>query len=151
MMSGREHNHTSFMATKQAKKSGNSAVVAAGVAAAAAAAGAAYYFYGAKNAKQHRGQAVKWAKDLKRDVVREAKKLDTIDAEVMKNVVNRAARAYQGLRSVDPVAIREAANELKENWRVVARELRAPVARMAKKAVKNAKKSVKKASKKRAS
>lgn len=143
------------MATKKVKKGVNPGAVAAGVAAAAAAAGAAYYFYGAKHAKQHRGQAVKWSKDLKRDVVREAKKLEKIDAEVMKTVVNRAARAYQGLRAVDPAAVRHAANELKTNWRAIARELQGPakkaVKKTVKKAAKAAKKMVKKASKKRTS
>lgn len=145
------------MATKKtakkapAKKKGMSALqkaeVGAGVLAAVAAAGAAgYYFYGAKDAKQHRNATKKWAKSLKNDVVREAKKLKDLDEKALAVIVDTAAKAYKGIDDVTPGDLRRAAAELKENWENVKKEIR----RTGSKAKTSAKKSVKKAAPKKA-
>lgn len=129
--------------------------IGAGVLAAAAAAGAGYYFYGDKNAKKHRQAASKWAKGMKQEVVKEAKKLKKIDQKTMAKIVDRAAVAYQGVRTVDAGDLRAAAQELKKNWREVQREVGAAAGKMkrqakstAKALKKTAKKGAKKAAKK---
>jgi len=123
------------------------AEIGAGVLAAAVAAGAAgYYFYGTKNAKKHRQATAKWAKGLKADVVREAKKLKDIDEKAMAVIVDQAAKAYKGLDDVTPGDLRAAVSELKSNWESVRKEFR-PAKASAKKTVKKAVKAVKKAAK----
>jgi len=97
--------------------------VGAGVLAAAAAAGAGYYFYGDKHAKKHRAAASKWAKGMKADVVKEAKKLKKIDQKTMASVVDKAAAAYASARSVDKKDLAAAARELKKHWRSVQAEI----------------------------
>ncbi len=138
------------MATKKsAKKKGIPvAGVAAGVAAAAAAAGAAYYFYGSKKAPQHRKAAVKWAHDMKRDVVREAKKLQKIDDVVMHEVIDRVAGTYKA-GEVTAADLKSAVSELKDNWRKIRTEAKSggrTVTKTAKKVAKTAKKATKKRS-----
>ena len=137
------------MATKKsnAKKMSTAGKVeiGAGVLAAVAAASAAgYYFYGSDNAKKHRNATAKWAKGLKNDVVREAKKLKDLDEKAMAVIVDQAAKAYKGLDDVTPGDLRAAVSELKGNWENVKKELRRTGAK-AKSAVK---KEVKKVTKK---
>ncbi|HRH55848.1 MAG TPA: hypothetical protein PK609_03225 [Candidatus Paceibacterota bacterium] len=145
------------MATKKtakkapAKKKGMSTlqkaeVGAAALAAVAAASAAGYYFYGSKEAKKHRNATAKWAKNLQKDVVREAKKLKDIDEKAMAMIVDQAAKAYKGLDEVTPGDLRAAVSELKGNWDMVKKELR----RTGKKAASSAKKTVKKAAPKKA-
>ena len=135
--------------------------IGAGVLAAVAAAGAAgYYFYGAKDAKKHRQATAKWATGLKKDVIREAKKLKKLDEAAMAIIVDEAAKAYKGMREVTPADLKAAVNELKGNWAQVRKELsrtgaakKAPAKKAApKKAVKKVAKKApakKKAAKKR--
>ncbi|MES2225862.1 MAG: hypothetical protein V4480_03565 [Patescibacteria group bacterium] len=139
-------------ATKKGKTGGQSAAVTAmevgaGVLAAAAAAGAGYYFYGDKNAKKHRAAASKWAKGMKADVVKEAKKLKKLDQKAMAAIVDRAASAYSSMKSVDKADITRAAAELKKNWQHIEREVRGMAGKArpaAKKAVTKTTKAVKK-------
>lgn len=122
------------------------AEIGAGVLAAVAAASAAgYYFYGTKDAKKHRNATQKWAKGLKNDVVREAKKLKDLDEKAIAMVVDTAAKAYKGLDDVTPGDLRAAVTELKGNWESVKKELRGAT----KKATTSAKKTVKKAAPKK--
>lgn len=122
------------------------AEVGAGLlAAVAAAAGAGYYFYGAKDAKKHRNATAKWAKGLKNDVVREAKKLKDLDEKAMAMIVDQAAKAYKGLDDVTPGDLKAAVAELKGNWESVKKELK----RTGAKAKSSVKKAVKKAAPKK--
>lgn len=120
--------------------------IGAGVLAAVAAAGAAgYYFYGSKDAKKHRSATAKWATGLKKDVIREAKKLKKLDEAAMAAIVDNAAKAYKGMQNVTPADLKAAVSELKGNWAEVRKELsRTGVAKKpaAKKAVKKAVKKV---------
>lgn len=125
------------------------AEIGAGVLAMAAAAGATYYFYGSKNAKKHRDATAKWAKGLKQDVVREAKKLKKLDEAAVAAIVEKATKAYKGMQGVTPADLKAAATELKKNWSNLRKELRGTVAKKA--AAPKAKKTApKKAAKKRA-
>jgi hypothetical protein len=108
------------MVTKILKKK-IAAGVGTGIAAAAA---AAYYFYGSKKAKQHRGKASQWAKDMKREVMKEAKGLKHMTADNFGDVVESVVGTYRGLKRVDVGEVRRAANELKANWQKVRSELR---------------------------
>lgn len=120
--------------------------IGAGVLAAVAAAGAAgYYFYGSKDAKKHRSATARWATGLKKDVIREAKKLKKLDEAAMAAIVDNAAKAYKGMQNVTPADLKAAVSELKGNWAEVRKELsRTGVAKKpaAKKAVKKAVKKV---------
>lgn len=138
------------MATKNTGK-GSTAKKAAGIGAgvlAVAGAAAGYYFYGDKNAKKHRQAASKWAKGMKTEVVREAKRLKKIDQKTMAKIVDKAAAVYEGARAVDRKDLRQAANELKRNWELVKREIGGSTKRVAKKAPARARKTVKKVAKK---
>lgn len=124
------------------------AVVAAGVAAAAG-----YYFYGARDAKKHRAAASKWARGMKAEVVREAKKAKKLDKKTVTTIVDAVAAAYMGARAIDPAQLKAAARELKTNWRELEREIGSAgktAKKAAKGATKKATKTVKKATKKAA-
>jgi len=147
------------MVKKTVKKVANTkgkvaAEIGAGLIAAGAAA-AGYYFYGSKNAKSHRKIAAKWANDMKTEVVKKAKKLEKIGEKDFAKVVDAAAAAYRGARSVNATDLKRAANELKSNWKMVQSEIEkasrkdASRARVVgKKALASGKKTVKKVVKK---
>ncbi len=111
-------------------------LAAAGAAAAAAAAG--YYFYASENASGHRKLVSKWAGDLKRTVVREAKKVKKLNSVAIGKIVDEAAQAYHNVRSIDQKDVSRAAAELKKNWKNIQAELTAEPVRATskKKAVK---------------
>ena len=90
---------------------------------AVAAAAAGYYFYGSARAKQHRAAVAKWAGDMKRDVMKEAKHLKSVNAENFAKVVDAVAETYQGVRSIKTKDLKRAADELKSNWKMVKGEL----------------------------
>lgn len=154
---------------KAAGKKGMSAMdaveIGAGVLAAVAAAGAAgYYFYGTKNAAAHRESASKWAKGLKRDTLKQVKKLQKLDAKSVAAAVEKASAAYRQMEGVSKKDVDAAVEELKKNWTKMKKELEPSVevkkavktasnpkaatkavTKAVKKAVKTAKKAVKKA------
>jgi hypothetical protein len=101
--------------------------VGAGLIAAGAAAAAGYYFYGSKKAKEHRKIAAQWADDMKKEVIKEAKRLEKTSPEAIAAVVDRVAKIYRGARSVNAADVQRAANELKANWGMVQRETKRTV------------------------
>ncbi|MBP7741303.1 MAG: hypothetical protein KA104_01255 [Candidatus Pacebacteria bacterium] len=134
------------MATKTtkkvaSKKKGMSALeaaeIGAGVLATIAAAGAAgYYFYGTKNASKHRHAASVWAKGLKRDAMKQMKKLEKVDAKTVAAAIEQAASAYRGMKGVADTDVELAVRELKKNWTMLQKEMEPSAA--VKKAVKTA-------------
>lgn len=124
--------------------------IGAGLVAAGAAAAAGYYFYGAKGAKKHRKIAAKWATDMKKEVIKEAKKLEAASPKAFANIVDRVAKTYQAARNVDAAEVKRAAKELKENWDSVQKETKRTVRKGVSRAKKVVKKTVKKAVKKAA-
>ncbi|MBA3788797.1 hypothetical protein H0X32_00160 [Patescibacteria group bacterium] len=138
---------------KASKKNNNkmlAAEIGAGVLAAAAAAGAGYYFYGTAKAPKHRRQAAKWANDMKKEVIKEAKKVQKLDRQAVAAIVDETAKAYQSVRSVRREDLVRAANELKQNWQKIEAELKpaGKVEKAAKKGRSKAKKAAKKVAKK---
>lgn len=107
---------------KKTNKGKIAAEIGVGLAAAGAAAAAGYYFYASKSAKKHRKIAAKWANDLKKKVVQEAKRLDKVDPKKVEKVIDSVVGTYRGLRSVNKADIKRAATELKSNWKLVAQE-----------------------------
>jgi hypothetical protein len=130
------------MATKKKTSKGMlAAEIGAAAVAAAAAAGAGYYFYASKDAKKHRKIAAKWADKLQKEVVREAKKVKTLDAKTVAMIIDDSAAAYATAKSINRADLARAVKELKANWQKIA------VARMpakARKVVRKVKKTVKK-------
>lgn len=125
--------------------------VGAGIAAAAAAGAAGYYFYGDKGAKKHRAAAAKWAKGMKADVIKEAKKAQKLDQKAIAAIVDKASAAYVTVKNVDKKDLTAAARELKKHWKSIEAELQGvkkQVTKAAKKAAPAAKKAVTKAVKK---
>jgi hypothetical protein len=122
----------------------NVALGAAALATAAAGAAAGYYFYVSKDAKANRKIAAAWARDMKQDVVREAKKVGSLRRADVIKLVDKAASAYQSARSVDPKELRRAANELRANWEEVIREARGGISKTAARTKRAAKKAAKK-------
>ena len=136
------------------------AEIGAGLVAAGAAAATGYYFYGSKDAKKNRKIAARWATDMKKEVLKEAKRLENATPKTFAAVVDSVAKTYQAARSVDAADVKRAANELKANWEMVQREAKRTVRksvaraktsakRVVKKAAAPAKKTVKKVTKKR--
>ena len=116
--------------------------IGAGLAAAGAAAAAGYYFYGSSKAKTHRKIAARWATAMKTEVVKEAKRLKETSPKQYAALVDRIAKTYQGIRSIDAAEVKRAAQELKANWDIVKDEAKRTVRRSvarAKTAVKRSK------------
>ncbi len=113
------------------------------LAATATAAGVAagYYFYASKNAKKNRKIVSKWAVDLKKDVIKQAKKVGSIDQATIANIIDKASETYQTVKSVGPAELSRATKELKNNWKELVDELSSG----GKRATSAVKKSVKKA------
>lgn len=128
------------MATKTTKGK-IAAEIGAGLVAAGVVAAAGYYFYGSKGAKQHRKIAAKWAGDMKKEVVREARRVKNMDAKDFAKVVDTVASTYQSARSINATEVKRAAKELKANWEAVRREI-GKTGRTSKKVVKKAVKRV---------
>ena len=118
--------------------------VGLGLAAAGAALGAGYYFYGSKHAGGNRKKASKWASDFKAEVIKNAQKVQKLDERAYKVAVNEAMKAYGNIRSIDKRDLASLAQELKQNWKVIHRE----IDRVAKKEGKVAKRAWKKTAKK---
>ena len=106
----------------------NNAGLAVGIAAAvtglAAAGAASYYFLGDKNADKHRRKAAKWAKDMQKDVMKNAKKLKKVDEQAIKAVIDESMKAYKAIKDVSAEDVEKAATELKNGWEHVAKEVR---------------------------
>lgn len=114
--------------SKKVSNAGKTAIkIGAGLVAAGAAAAAGYYFYGSKGAKKHRKIAAKWAADMQKEVVREAKKLEKMTPGQYAALVDRIAKTYQSVRSIQPADVKRAANELKENLAAVQKETKRTV------------------------
>ena len=95
---------------------------AAGILASAGAA-AGYYFYASKGAQKNRRVALKWTKDLKDDVLRQAKKVQDIDRSDILNIIDGATKMYESVRGLDRNDLARAADELKNNWERLQEEL----------------------------
>lgn len=116
------------MKAKKTTNSGKTAMkIGVGVLAAGAAAAAGYYFYGSKGAKKHRKIAAKWATDMKREVLKEAKRLEHASPKAFAAIVDRVAKTYQAAREVNAADLKRAANELKTNWKMAQRETKRAV------------------------
>jgi len=113
------------MASKNAKSGIGVGTTVGAIAAAAAAAGAGYYFYASKNAPKHRKVAAKWADQMKKEVVTQAKKVKKLDAKTLGRIVDTAAVAYNQVKSVNPMDVMRAASELKRNYTAIKQELQA--------------------------
>lgn len=124
--------------------------IGAGLVAAGAAAVAGYYFYGSKDAKKHRKIAAKWATDMKKEVVQEAKRLEKVSPGEFAAIVDRVAKTYQVARKVNAADVKRAAKELKENWSVIQHETKRTVRKTASRAKATVKKAAKKVVKKAA-
>ncbi|MFZ1075140.1 MAG: hypothetical protein WAN50_02090 [Minisyncoccia bacterium] len=135
---------------KKTTGAGAAAGIAAGLVAASTAAAAGYYFYADKNAKKNRKVAAKWANDLKKDAIREAKKLRVEGAKDFGKVVDQVSKTYREARAVKPEDVKRVAAELKANWDKVQREAKLAGAKATKTVKKEVKKAVKKAAKKAA-
>lgn len=113
---------------KKIKKTTGTAIkIGAGLAAVAATAVAGYYFYGSKGAKKHRKIVAKWATDMKKEVIKEAKQLKNAGPKEFSKIVDRVAKTYSIARSIDSADLKRAAKELKANWDMVKRETKKTV------------------------
>lgn len=111
--------------------------VALGVIAAAAGAAAGYYFYASKDAAKNRKIAASWARDLRDDVIREARKVQDLNRAQMVRIIDAAAVLYETARSVDRDQLMRAVKELKDNWELLATDVqKSPKKRSMKKVAK---------------
>lgn len=107
------------------EKHSNKGKVALGVGAglaALAAAGAGYYFYAAKDAAKNRKKAAAWAKGMKNDVVKAAKKVEQLDKKAIHAIVANIEAAYRKAKNVRPEDVGQLAEELRTHWEKVKAE-----------------------------
>lgn len=102
------------------RRTGRKVAIAGGaLAAAAAVAAAGYYFYASKHATKHRKIAVKWAGGLKRDAIKQAKRVGAMSRADVSKAVAAATAAYEGVKSIDTKQLARAVKELKDNWKEI--------------------------------
>jgi signal recognition particle subunit SEC65 len=92
--------------------------------AAVATAAAGYYFFASKNATKHRKIVAGWATEMKKDVLKQAKQLQTFDRASLSGIIDGVEKAYEGVRKLDAKDIQRAARELKDNWQKLQEELK---------------------------
>ncbi len=112
-----------YMAGKKGMSTGKKMALAGAGVATVAAAAAGYYFFGTKKAATHRKKAVKWASDLKKDVLMRAKQVKKLDEKAISMIVSEAARTYSKMKSMDAKDVAKAAAELKKNWQHIKKEI----------------------------
>lgn len=103
--------------------------VGLGLAAAAATAAGAFYAFGGKKGAKNRHKVVKWAGDLKKDVVKQAKKVKKLDEQAYHAIVDEVANAYHAIQDIDPDHVMAAAGELKDGFAHVRKELKRTTAK----------------------
>ncbi len=117
------------MANKNTGSKRNMAVgVGVGVAALAAAAAAAYFFYGKGGAK-NRAKAKKWAADAQREVVKNLKRLKTVNQAAYNRTVDAVAKKYRALKDISPGELQAITREMKAHWRNVNKAVNAKTRR----------------------
>jgi len=132
--------HTKKAIGKVARARKTAIEIGTGLAAVGAvAAVAGYYFYGSKTAKKNRKTIAKWATNMKREVIRETKRLTKNNPKAVAAVVDRVAKAYQDAHSVNAAEVKRVAKELKANWDIVQREAKNTARKNVRKAVSRAK------------
>jgi hypothetical protein len=130
------------MVKKTVKKSGAAGIGLAALAAAGAAAG--YFFYASEGAEKNRKIAATWATNMKKDIVKEAKKVKNIRQSDITKLIDGAAKAYASSKGrIDAGSLSSAARELKKHWSEIKREAEGDV-----KSVRKSAQSAKKAAKK---
>jgi hypothetical protein len=108
------------MANKNKKNGGGMGIVAAGAAIAAG-----YYFYLSKNAKKNRKIVATWATNLKDDVLDKAETLkENLNRDSLIGIIDEIAETYYTAKNVRKEDVKEAVDELKENWEKVLKELK---------------------------
>ncbi len=80
------------------------AKIGAGLIAASAVAAAGYYFYGSKEAKKHRGAAVTWGSEMRKEIGKEVAQLKKLSPEDFAKVADTLAGIYaQNKKTVSKV------------------------------------------------
>lgn len=90
--------------------------------AAATAAAAGYYFYASKDAVKNRKIATKWAGNFKKEALKQVKGSGALDSQAIRKAVGEAQKIYQSAKGIDKKDVAKAAQELKKNWDVLAKE-----------------------------
>jgi len=99
------------------------AKMGAGLIAAGSAAAAGYYFYASKHAKKNRRVAARWASDFKKEVVKQAHAVKSLDRGALTRVVDGVAHMYETARKANREDILKAASELKGNFASLKKEV----------------------------
>ncbi len=103
------------------------------LAGAATAAAAGYYYFASDGATKHRSVAARWARELKSDVVRQARKIQDIEQADYLAIVDGATQMYARIRGLDKNDLSRAAGELKDNWEWLRDEVASGGSRLLKK------------------
>lgn len=121
---------------KPVKKTGptiTKTAVGAGLAAVAAAVAGTYFLYGAKNAPKHRKQVKAWSLKARGEILEHIEKLAKVDEATYHKVIKEVAGKYKTLKHLDAKDVIEFAEELKDHWKDIAKEIaRAAVAPLSK-------------------
>ncbi|MFA7302858.1 MAG: hypothetical protein WC030_03890 [Candidatus Paceibacterota bacterium] len=112
------------MATTKNVSGKVAAGVGAGLAAVGAAAAAGYYYYASPAAKKHRKIAAKWATDMKKEAMRDAKSFKEDSEKGFAKIVDTVAKGYKGAKAINAADVQRAAMELKSNWDMIQREMK---------------------------
>lgn len=96
----------------------------------AVAAAGTYFLYGAKQAKANRKKVKAWMLKAKGEVLEQLERMDIIDEKKYQAAVDKVAKKYRTIKSIDPKEVEETIADLKRHWKNM---VKAPVKKAAKK------------------
>lgn len=121
--------------------------VGASLTAAAVAAAGAYFLYGSKNAAKNRKKMAGWVEDAKKEVMKGLEKAKTMTEEEYKDLVEKVSRAHGELSKISKADLVKFQKEMKDGWKVIAKNAVGAVAAAKKAMPAAAKKTAAKATK----
>jgi hypothetical protein len=120
------------MATPKKKATGMSGTekvsIGAGITAAAVAAAGAYFLYGSKEAKKNRKKVAGWAEDAKKEVLKGLEKAKNMSEAEYKELIEKATKAQAQIKKVSKADLMAFQKEMKEGWKVIAKNVATGVA-----------------------
>ncbi len=102
--------------------------VGASLTAAAVAAAGAYFLYGSKNAAKNRKKMAGWVEDAKKEVMKGLEKAKTMSEEEYKDLVEKVSRAHGELSKISKADLVKFQKEMKDGWKVIAKNAAGAVA-----------------------
>lgn len=102
---------------------GEKVSIGATLTAAAVAAAGAYFLYGSKNAAKNRKAVKSWALMAKAEVLEQLENAKEMTQEEYEDLIENVSRAHSEIKKISKVELSEFKQEMKDNWKAIAKSL----------------------------